>query len=129
MNILSICVLAVTTVILIVTLRPKNGEIAVMLGISCSVIILLSVLSKASGIISTVNNIISVSGISTSYVVILLKVIGICLVTEFAVNTCKDAGSQSLASNISLAGKIMVTVTSLPLYADILNVVLSLLKM
>ncbi|MDO4831486.1 MAG: SpoIIIAC/SpoIIIAD family protein [Clostridia bacterium] len=129
MNILSICVLAVTTVILIVTLRPKNGEIAIMLGISCSVIILLSVLSKASGIISTVNNIISVSGISTSYVVILLKVIGICLVTEFAVNTCKDAGSQSLASNISLAGKIMVTVTSLPLYADILNVVLSLLKM
>lgn len=129
MNILSICVLAVTTVILIVTLRPKNGEIAIMLGISCSVIIILSVLSKASGIISTVNNIISVSGISTSYVVILLKVIGICLVTEFAVNTCKDAGSQSLASNISLAGKIMVTVTSLPLYADILNVVLSLLKM
>lgn len=129
MNILSICVLAVTTVILIVTLRPKNSEIAIMLGISCSVIILLSVLSKASGIISTVNNIISVSGISTSYVVILLKVIGICLVTEFAVNTCKDAGSQSLASNISLAGKIMVTVTSLPLYADILNVVLSLLKM
>ena len=129
MNILSICVLAVTTVILIVTLRPKNGEIAIMLGISCSVIILLSVLSKASGIISTVNNIISVSGISTSYVVILLKVIGICLVTEFAVNTCKDAGSRSLASNISLAGKIMVTVTSLPLYADILNVVLSLLKM
>lgn len=129
MNILSICVLAVTTVILIVTLRPKNGEIAIMLGISCSVIILLSVLSKASGIISTVNNIISVSGISTSYVVILLKVIGICLVTEFAVNTCKDAGSQSLASNISLAGKIMVTVTSMPLYADILNVVLSLLKM
>ena len=43
-------------------------------------------------------------------------------------NTCNDAGSKALASNVSLAGKILVTVTSLPLYADILNVVLSLLK-
>ena len=76
----------------------------------------------------TVNNIIAVSDISTGYVAILLKVIGICLITEFAVNTCKDAGSQSLANNVSLAGKIMVTVTSLPLYADILNTVLSLVK-
>lgn len=128
MNVLSICILSVVAVIMIVTLRPKNGEIAIMLGVSCSVIILLSVFSQISAVMDTVNNIIAVSDISTSYVAILLKVIGICLITEFAVNTCKDAGSQSLANNVSLAGKIMVTVTSLPLYADILNTVLSLVK-
>ncbi len=128
MNVISICVLAVVAVIIIVTLRPKNGEIAIMLGISCSVIILLSVLSQVSEVVSTVNQIIAVSDISTSYIVILLKVIGICLITEFAVNTCKDAGSQSLANNVSLAGKLMVTITSLPLYSDILNTVLSLVK-
>lgn len=128
MNVLSICILSVVAVIMIVTLRPKNGEIAIMLGMSCSVIILLSVFSQVSAVMDTVNNIIAVSDISTGYVAILLKVIGICLITEFAVNTCKDAGSQSLANNVSLAGKIMVTVTSLPLYADILNTVLSLVK-
>ncbi len=126
MNILSICVLAVVAVIIIVMLKPKNGEIALMLAVACSVIILLAILSQVTQITGTVNNIIAVSGISTSYIVILLKVIGICLVTEFAVNTCKDAGSQSLASNVSLAGKIMVTLTALPLYSDILNTVLSL---
>ena len=128
MNVLSICILSVVAVIMIVTLRPKNGEIAIMLGVSCSVIILLFVFSQVSAVMDTVNNIIAVSDISTGYVAILLKVIGICLITEFAVNTCKDAGSQSLANNVSLAGKIMVTVTSLPLYADILNTVLSLVK-
>ncbi len=128
MNILSISILSVLTVIIITTLRPKNSEIALMLGLSCSVIVLLTVLSQVSGIVATINNIIAVSQISTSYVVILLKVIGICLVTEFAVNVCKDAGSQSLANNVSLAGKIMATITSLPLYADILNTVLSLVS-
>ncbi len=126
MNILSICVLAVVAVIIIVMLKPKNGEIALMLGIACSVIILLAIFTQVTQVIETVNNIIAASGISTGYVVILLKVIGICLITEFAVNTCKDAGSQSLASNVSLAGKIMVTLTALPLYSDILNTVLSL---
>lgn len=128
MNILSICILAIVAVILILTIKPKNSEIALMLGIACSVIILLVVLSQAISVIDAVNNIIAVSQISTSYIVILLKVIGICLLTEFAVNTCKDAGSQSVANNVSLAGKIMVTVTALPLYTDILNTVLSLLQ-
>lgn len=122
MNILSISVLAVVTVIICVMLKPKNAEISVMLGISCSVIILIGVLTQ----VTTINQIIASSGISIDYIVILLKSIGICLVTEFAVNTCKDSGSQSLASNVSLAGKIMVTVTALPLYSDILKTVLSL---
>lgn len=126
MNILSISVLAVVTVIICVMLKPKNGEISVMLGISCSVIILISVLTQVSAIVTTINQIIASSGISIDYIVILLKSIGICLVTEFTVNTCKDSGSQSLASNVSLAGKIMVTVTALPLYSDILKTVLSL---
>lgn len=128
MNILSISLLAVIAVIIMVMLKPKNGEIAIMLGICASVIILLSVFSQVTQIMDTVNNIIAVSGISTSYIVILLKVIGICLITEFAVNTCKDAGSQSLAGNVSLAGKILVTITALPLYSDILSTVTGLLN-
>ena len=101
MNILSISVLAVVTVIICVMLKPKNAEISVMLGISCSVIILIGVLTQVSAIVTTINQIIASSGISIDYIVILLKSIGICLVTEFAVNTCKDSGSQSLASNVS----------------------------
>lgn len=128
MSIFSICVLAVVTVIIIVTLRPKNNEIAIMLGACCAVIILLNTLSQVSSIIGTINNIVAAADISINYVVILLKVVGICLLTEFAVNTCKDAGSQSLAGNVSLAGKIMVTITALPLYGDILNTVLSLMS-
>ncbi len=126
MNVVTISVLALVSVVIITALKPKNSEIALMLGISASILILLSLLSGFSQVSDTINNIIAVSGISTNYIAILLKVIGICLITEFAVNTCKDAGSQSLANNVSLAGKIMVTVTSIPLYNDILDTVLSL---
>ena len=126
MNIVTICVLAIVAIIIITALKPRNSEIALMLGISASILVLISVLSGFSQVADTINNIIAESGISTNYITILLKVIGICLLTEFTVNACKDAGSNSLANNVSLAGKILITVTSIPLYNDILDTVLSL---
>ena len=129
MNIVTICVLAIVAIIIITALKPKNSEIALMLGISASILVLISVLSGFSQVADTINNIIAVSGMSTNYITILLKVIGICLLTEFTVNACKDAGSNSLANNVSLAGKILITVTSIPLYNDILDTVLSLTGM
>ena len=127
MNILSVCALAVIAVIVALTLRPKNAEIALMLTIACSVLILISLLTQANRIVGTVNSIVAASQINTGYLAILLKVVGICLLTEFAVNTCRDAGSQSLAGNVSLAGKLLVTVTALPLYTNILNTVIGLI--
>lgn len=126
MNIVSIGVLAVVAVIVALTLRPKNAEIALMLTVACAVLILLAVLSQAGQIIGTVNSIVAAAQINTGYIAILLKVVGICLLTEFTVNTCRDAGCQSLAGNVSLAGKLLVTVTALPLYTDILNTVIGL---
>lgn len=126
MNIISISVLAVVTVIISVTLRPKNGEIAVMLVLCGSAAILLSVLSNVSGIVGTISSIAELSSINPSYITILLKVIGICLTTELAVNSCKDAGCQALAGAVLFSGKILAMTAALPLYAEILNTVVAI---
>ena len=126
MNIISFCVRALVTAVLAVMIRQKNGEIALMLSISCGVIILLSLLSQISGIISTVNSIVAVSDMNIEYIKILLKVIGVSLLTEFAVSVCKESGQQGIASNVLLSGKIMITAISLPLYSEILNTVMSI---
>ena len=127
MNIVSVSALAVVTAVTALTLRPKNSEIALLMTAACAAMILISVLGSAASVIETVKSIVAASNISTGYIAILLKVIGICLITEFAADTCRDAGSSALASHITLAGKLFVTLTSLPLYADILNMVSSLL--
>ena len=127
MSIVAISAAAITAAVLALTLRPKNGEVALLLTAAASVIVLTSMLGQAASVINTVNSIVSASGISTGYVAILLKVIGICMLTEFTAGTCRDAGSSALASNVTLAGKLMATAAALPLYADILNVVTALL--
>ncbi len=127
MNIIGVAALAVTAAVFMLTLRPKNSEIALLLGVGCSAAILLGLLSQIGAIAGTVESIVSLSGLNAGYIAILLKVVGICLVTEFAADTCRDAGSSALAANVTLTGKILVTVTALPLYADILNAVLSII--
>ena len=72
--------------------------------------------------------IVAASQINTGYIAVLLRVIGICLLTEFTANACRDAGSTALAENITLAGKLMATAAALPLYVDILNTVKGLLQ-
>ena len=126
MNIISITVLGVLTALLSLSIRRYNAEISLIIAIAGCVIIFLSVLLNLSSAFETVKSILQTASVSTEYIVILLKAVGICFLTEFACDCCIDAGQRALAGNVSLAGKILVLVTAIPLYQDILNTVLSL---
>ncbi len=128
MSIITIAALAVVAAIAAVTIKKYNGETALMLSIACGVILLMSVISFAGSILQTVNSIAAASDMNIEYIKILLKVIGICIVTELAVSVCKESGQQAIAANVTLAGKILIMVTSLPLYSEILNTVVSLVS-
>ena len=120
--------LALTSAVLALALRQKNAEIAFLLTIACSAMVLIGVLDNVAAVAEAVQQIVAASQINTGYIAVLLRVIGICLLTEFTANACRDAGSTALAENITLAGKLMATVAALPLYVDILNMVKGLLQ-
>ena len=128
MSMLSLAMLALTAAVMALTLRPKNAEIALLLTLACSVAILFAVLGSAASVADTVQQIVAAAQINADYLAVLLRVIGICLLTEFTANTCRDAGSAALAANVTLAGKLMAPVTALPLYLEILNTVTGLLN-
>lgn len=128
MNVVTISAVAIVSAVSAVAIRKQNSEIALMLSIACGVILLMSVISYAGTIMQTVNNIVALSDMDIEYIKILLKVIGICIVTELAVSVCKESGNQTIATNVALAGKLLITVTSLPLYSEILNTVVSLVN-
>lgn len=128
MNIITICAVAIVSAVTAVEIKKYNGETALMLSIACGVILLMSVISFAGTILQTVNTIAAASDMDVEYIKILLKVIGICIVTELAVSVCKESGQQTIAANVALAGKILIMVTSLPLYSEILNTVVSLVN-
>ena len=126
MNIISICALSIVATVLILTVKRYNGELAILISISSAVIILLSVIEYVLFSIDTVSEILASANISSEYIMILLKVMGICFVTEFTCDSVKEAGLISLSSNIALAGKILVLITAMPMFKNVLNVVSAL---
>ena len=126
MNIIAICFIGIITAVIALTLKRYNAEISFLIAIAGSVLIFLSVLLNLNSIRETINQILGLASINPTYIAILLKVMGICFITEFASDCCIDAGQKALANNVSLSGKILVLVTALPLYKDVLNTVISL---
>ena len=128
MNIITIAAVAIVAAISAVAIKKHNGEIALMLSVACGVILLMAVISFAGTILQTVKQIATASDMNIEYIKILLKVIGICIVTELAVSVCKESGQQAIAANVTLAGKILIMAASLPLYTEIFNTVASLVN-
>ena len=126
MNILTISFVGVTTAVLSLSLRRYNAEISIAVAVIGSLIIFVSVLLNLSYVYETVKSLFNASSVNSTYMIIMFKSVGICFLTEFATDCCIDAGQRALANNIAIAGKVLVLVTSVPMYKDVLDTVLSL---
>lgn len=126
MDMIVICGAAILTAVLAVMLRQQSPHSALLLSLASGAVIILSILKYMPDLLSGVQSLLSDSGIDTQSVAVLLKVVGICFVTEFTCDCVTEAGLLSLSTNISFAGKILVLFTALPLFQNILTIITSL---
>ena len=126
MTIITICGAAIVTAVLAVMLRSQSPHSAMLLSVAAGAIIILSLLKNLPGTLSGIQSVLSDGGIDTADIAILLKVMGICFVTEFTCDCVTEAGLLSLSTNISFAGKILVLLSSLPLFQNIITVITTL---
>lgn len=109
-------------------LKKYAPETSVLLVTAAGMMIFVTVVSKISPIAEQMNDLMQQSGTGTEYVPILLKTIGICLLCQFVSDTCREAGQASLAAKVELASKVTVIVTALPLFRNILDTAMGLMK-
>ena len=58
---------------------------------------------------------------------LLIKITGIAILTEFAVSICKDSGESAIANKIDIGGKIMIVAVSVPIISSLLETVITIL--
>lgn len=106
----------------LLALQFKNGknEYAIYTVIAVSLVLFYGMKDKLELIQDTVSTISSLVNINTDYVAILLKMIGITYVAEFAAGICKDAGYQTIASQIEIFAKLTILTFSMPVLEALL---------
>ena len=126
MNILSLCAIAIVSISLALVIKRYNPETALFISIGTGILILLSIINDIVLNIEDISDLLSDAAISKDYITILIKVLGICFLTEFTCDCTKEAGFDSLTNNISLAGKILVLIIAMPLFKEVISVVTTL---
>lgn len=106
------------------SIRP---EIGLAIGLISSLILAMYGLKEMKQILDVFETIRSYSGISKSYFQILLKLIGISFLCEFASNICKDSGQATIGKQIEFIGKLSILVVSIPIFRTLLETVQKLM--
>ena len=88
-----------------------------------SLIIFFSIIGRLTVIIDAMKGIGKYIQMDQAYIGTLIKMIGIAYVAEFASGICKDAGYQTIASQIEIFGKLAVMVLSMPILLTLLNTI------
>lgn len=126
MSSLTVCAAGIVASILAIILKKNNAEYSLILTISASSIIVIYIAGTLVEAIDGIKGIFAMSDMSISYVTLLLKCVGICFITEFTCDTCKDAGQAALSDIVLFSGRIFVLVSALPLFTELLNLVTDL---
>ena len=121
MNIFSLAACGVIACVLIVTVRQHRPEMAVLLAVASGVLILGMILIGFAPVISSVSGMVEKTGVNGTYIMVVIKAIGISLIAQLAADICRDAGEQSIAAKVEMGGKLGIVAITMPLFGDLLQ--------
>jgi stage III sporulation protein AD len=91
--------------------KPEYSAMIIML---IGFYIALRVMAMIGNLMEEIGKWQTLIGDNTVYVSLLMKLIGITYLCEFAANLCKDSGHMALGNHIELFGKVAVMVAGFP---------------
>jgi len=128
MNIIQVGILGVAGILLAAQLKQEKSGVAVYLSIGISLLIFFGILDSLEVLVTTVKDISHFIQIDSSYIVTLIKMLGITYIAEFSAGLCKDAGYSAIATQIEMFGKLTILVLSLPILLALLRTIQEFLQ-
>ncbi|XTR39245.1 stage III sporulation protein AD [Paraclostridium tenue] len=119
--------LALISTILCLIIKKDRPEMTMFIGILTGIMILLSVTYKFNFIIESINELADKANIPTMYISLIIKLIGIAYLMEFAIQICKDCGEGNIATKLEFGGKIIVMTMSFPILISIIDMILNII--
>ncbi|MBQ9983706.1 MAG: stage III sporulation protein AD [Lachnospiraceae bacterium] len=114
-------------VLLAIKLKSLGNPLWVYLSIALSVFVLFYIVNRLSLIMDFLDGVMGDIGLESGYFEILIKIVGISYLCEFASNICKESGFLSVASQIEIGGKLTMLVMSMPILLAIVDTINSVL--
>lgn len=126
MNVMKIAGLAILGAVGALILRRLRPEMGLVMALAAGILLLVMCMPMLGEIIRGVSALAQKGGVTAETTAPLLKVTAINLLTDFAAQTCRDAGENGLALKTELAGRILMLSLALPAMQTLLSLILAL---
>ncbi len=121
MNFIKIIAIGLTGAASTLILRKTSSELATLITIATSIIILFLILPGIETLMNELNAITNKSGIDSSIFLVLAKILGIGFITELGASIASDAGEKGISDKLKLAGKISILLVALPVFSKLIS--------
>ena len=123
MLIFKIIGIGITGAVLSILIKQYKPELAISIPILTVAVIVMMCVPYLRAVISAFEDIANRSGIEMAHMKIVIKIIGIAYVCQFASDICTDAGERAIASKIELGGRIAIITVSMPIMYNLLELI------
>lgn len=113
--------LTVTAVLIVKTLESYAKEQALLLTLLLGITLTASAAAAMAPVLQRMNSLLTRGGLTEEQIALMSKAVGICLITEFAADICRDAEQAALCTAVLITGKVTLLLLSLPLIDPLLR--------
>ena len=115
--------LGIAGILMALQLKALKPDYSVYLCLGVSLLIFSFVAEKLSVIMDGLEAVQNCLPLKAGYLQILMKIVGITYIAEFASDLCKDAGYQTVAGQVQIFGKLSVLAVSIPVLTALLDTI------
>lgn len=128
MEIIKIAFAGIFTALIYALLRQIKPEIAPLTVIGGVTVIVVMLAEDLLGFSVEAFELLGLAGVEKENVSILIKALGICIVTQFAADICYDNSCSSLAGAVELAGRLGALSLAMPMLKTVASLAIGLLN-
>lgn len=114
MDILKISMFGISAVLLALVLKGYRPEYSYYISIAVCICIVMFAGTKLELLLGYAEKMQAMIHLEDSYMTMILKMIGVTYVAEFASNICKDCGYQTVAGQIEMFAKLSILALGMP---------------
>lgn len=124
-DIIKIIGIGFVTLIITIMLKEYKKDFAIYASLIGGMLVIFLMIDYLESIVGFISNL---ADNNNEFILLLIKITGISILTEFATSICKDSGESAIANKVDLGGKIIVISMSIPVISATLNGLLGLLE-
>ncbi len=128
-EILKIIGVAFVTAISAILLKGTKPELSFAVTVTGVIVILLFIVDSLQNTVAIFASIAKMTGVENGLIRVLVKIVGVGYLTEFAAGVLNDFGSNAVADKVVLGGKITIVVLSLPILEGLFSMVKGFLQL